>query len=189
MPFKVFTSATLSAADINDYLMEQANSAVTSATRPSSPNEGQEIYETDTKKKLIYTGSVWREIARSTGWTTFTPTWTNLTLGNGTNAWQYKYVHGDLWVKGSITAGTTTSIGGNVSMTIPNSETSSSGSRNTGALSFADSSGGTEYAGVARVDVSSTSIFLYANDNNVSASNPVAIATGDVIEFSILISL
>jgi len=30
-----------------------------STTRPSSPFEGQEIYETDTQKTLVYSGSAW----------------------------------------------------------------------------------------------------------------------------------
>ena len=33
-----------------------------STTRPSTPFEGQEIYETDTQKTLVYTGSAWLEI-------------------------------------------------------------------------------------------------------------------------------
>ena len=33
-----------------------------STTRPSTPFEGQEIYETDSHKTLVYTGSTWFEI-------------------------------------------------------------------------------------------------------------------------------
>lgn len=37
----------------------------TSATRPSNPQEGQEIYETNTDKKLIYDGTNWIEFGPS----------------------------------------------------------------------------------------------------------------------------
>lgn len=36
---------------------------VTSSTRPTSPFDGMQIYETDTKKMLVYNGSAWVEIA------------------------------------------------------------------------------------------------------------------------------
>lgn len=47
---KTFTSGTvLTAADVNGYLMKQAVVTCTSSTRPSSPTDGQPIWETDTK--------------------------------------------------------------------------------------------------------------------------------------------
>lgn len=60
MAFKTFVSGdVLTAAEMNDYLMEQAVIACTSGTRPSSPNEGMTIYETDTDDLNIYNGSGW----------------------------------------------------------------------------------------------------------------------------------
>jgi len=35
---------------------------VTSGTRPASPFDGMQIYETDTKKVLVYNGSAWVEV-------------------------------------------------------------------------------------------------------------------------------
>lgn len=43
------------AAQMQDYLMDQVVIVCTSTTRPSSPVEGMTIYETDTDKLLIYT--------------------------------------------------------------------------------------------------------------------------------------
>ena len=40
---------------------------VSSATRPSSPHEGQRIYETDTDKRLVYDGSAWTLPKNSAG--------------------------------------------------------------------------------------------------------------------------
>jgi len=36
---------------------------VTSSTRPTSPFDGMQIYETDTKKVLVYNGSAWVEVS------------------------------------------------------------------------------------------------------------------------------
>ena len=53
----------------------------TSTTRPASPFEGQEIYETDTKKKMTYNGSGWyafnQVIARATSTSAYTSTGTH----------------------------------------------------------------------------------------------------------------
>lgn len=63
MAFKTFVDGNvLDAADLNDYLMEQAVIACTSATRPSSPNEGMTIVETDTDRMLVYDGSAWQRV-------------------------------------------------------------------------------------------------------------------------------
>jgi len=46
----------------------------TSTTRPTSPFEGMEIYETDTDLTYIYNGSVWVVTAQIGAWTSFTST-------------------------------------------------------------------------------------------------------------------
>lgn len=67
MAFKTFTAGSvLTAADVNDYLMEQAVITCTSGTRPSSPNEGMTIYETDTDYIRVYDGATWQVIAGNT---------------------------------------------------------------------------------------------------------------------------
>lgn len=184
MPNKTFTSTTLTASELNDYFMEQVIVTCTSGTRPTGI-EGRVIYETDTDKLLVYSGSTWREFARSTTWTAFTPSWTNLSLGDGTNDFQYKYVAGDIRIKGKLTFGTTTSISGTVSLTIPNSETSSHPC--VGCAQFVDSSTGTEYEGTIRAGTSSTLSLFFGN--NLTATNPVAYASTDELFFDITVSL
>lgn len=50
MAFKVFTNGSiLTDTDLNDYLMEQSVISCTSGSRPSSPQDGMMIYETDTR--------------------------------------------------------------------------------------------------------------------------------------------
>lgn len=74
MAFKIFAGgATLPAADLNDYLMEQSIIVCTSGTRPSSPAEGWTIYETDTDLYKMYSGSAWVTLTQPGSWTSYTP--------------------------------------------------------------------------------------------------------------------
>lgn len=60
MAFRVFVDGeVLTAALVNDYLMEQAVITCTSGTRPTA-QEGMAIWETDTDKLLIYNGVSWQ---------------------------------------------------------------------------------------------------------------------------------
>lgn len=60
MAYKVFaTEEVLASADVNTYLMRQGVIVCTSGTRPSSPNEGMTIYETDTDTYRTWDGSLW----------------------------------------------------------------------------------------------------------------------------------
>ena len=58
----------------------------TSSTRPASPFVGQQIYETDTSKSLIYNGTAWVQTENLGAWTTYTPTLTNIAVGTGGSA-------------------------------------------------------------------------------------------------------
>ncbi|MBO4272376.1 hypothetical protein [Microbispora triticiradicis] len=60
MPFKTFGTETLTASDVQTYLMDQCVIRCTSTTRPSSPSEGWHIYETDTLRRMVYTSGQWR---------------------------------------------------------------------------------------------------------------------------------
>jgi hypothetical protein len=51
--------STLTAAHMLSNIYNQVIAQVTSGTRPSSPAEGQAIYETDTDRVYIYSGSAW----------------------------------------------------------------------------------------------------------------------------------
>lgn len=64
----------------------------TSSTRPASPYEGQVIYETDTDKTLVWNGTTWIVTAHSGAWQAWSPTYTNLTIGNGTVIARYSQV-------------------------------------------------------------------------------------------------
>ena len=52
-------------------------------------------------------------------WTAFTPTWANLTIGNGTQTFRYVQIGNTVVVQGRLVFGSTTSISGNVSFAAP----------------------------------------------------------------------
>lgn len=92
----------------------------TSSTRPASPFEGQTIYETDTDLSYTYNGSAWVQTGNVGSWTSYTPTWTNLTVGNGTQTSAYVN-YGKLYVvRIGFEFGSTSSISASPDFTLPN---------------------------------------------------------------------
>lgn len=66
------------------------------------------------------TGLEWQTpTSPSYTWTSWTPSWTNLTVGNGTTVAEYLTIGDLIHVRLLFTWGTTTSITGNVSISLP----------------------------------------------------------------------
>lgn len=83
----------------------------TSSTRPSSPVQGQEIYETDTFASKVYSGSSWRTVGNSTSTTGALPA--NPTQGDVTyltDIGALAYYSGSAWHTASPFVGTSTSV-------------------------------------------------------------------------------
>lgn len=51
--------------------------------------------------------------------TTYTPTWTNLSIGNGVQSWKYTRVNNNITIVGSLVFGTTTSVTGIITHSFP----------------------------------------------------------------------
>ena len=81
----------------------------TSTTRPTVPYEGQLIYETDTDRVAAYNGSAWAYMASGGTFTSYTPTWTNLTVGNATQVFRFCQIGKLVFVSGLLIWGSTTS--------------------------------------------------------------------------------
>lgn len=97
-----------------------------SDTRPTAPFIGQIIYETDTGYLRVWDGSAWDYLSTKQDtivakWTSFTPTWTNLTAGNATQSFRYTEVGDVMHIEGIITLGSTSSVSTAPRFTIPNS--------------------------------------------------------------------
>ena len=105
----------LTAADLNGFVRDQWTTICTSGTRPSTSQTGRHIYETDTRRTLVWDGTAWA-IVREDQWSTYTPAWTaasaNPTLGNGGIGGRWRYTGPktiDLGV--TLTIGSTTTMG------------------------------------------------------------------------------
>lgn len=194
MPFKVFTSTGLTAADLNDFLMEQSVITCTVATRPT-PQEGMVIYETDTDTIRVYEGTTWRAIWRLPG--TYTPTLVGMAIGTGGSAGNtanWSFSGGTLLVSGSITFGTTapTFPGATITASLPAGFTAVTPTpRPVGVCTMNDVSSGVGYLGTTRVESGTTVRFLlidsastYAFQNATSTTTPMTWAAGDAIFWS-----
>ncbi|MFN0028412.1 MAG: hypothetical protein ACKV2O_14720 [Acidimicrobiales bacterium] len=95
----------------------------TSTTRPTGI-AGAQIFELDTGKFLIHSGSAWVEIADVGGYDLYTPTLSGTggagtTLGNGTiSGFFQRDGGGNIHILGALTFGTTTAFGTNTSILV-----------------------------------------------------------------------
>lgn len=182
----------LTAAQVDGIMRQTMMSFATTSARDTALSgvldEGMFAYTEDADAVWYYTGSAWK--AFMTNWTSFTPAWTNLTIGNGTQDWDYRYIGGDLHVKGATVLGSTSSIGGTVTMTIPDSVTSSASGVSHGTASYLDD-GTRLFLGISHVQASSTLIRFYQTETAyiVDATNPMTWATADELRCAISIGV
>jgi hypothetical protein len=189
--FKTFNANDiLSASDTNTYLMQQTvmNFATTAARGSAfpSPYEGLTTYIANTNSLEIYNGAAWVAVGNSTyGWISYTPTLTNITLGNGSVDFAYSQIGARVNVRGRLTFGSTTSISGAATFSLP---TSATGFCYGASILRANN---TDYEGVA-VSTSSTVVLsafnsagTYSARSTTSATIPNTWTVGDLISFSI----
>jgi len=185
--FKDFVAGDVLTADqVDQYLMQQCTMRFATTTARDTAlsgtvAEGMVCYTDDTNSLWVYNGSAW--IRTDTGWTSFTPSWPIITVGNGTNVGRYRYVAGDLHVKVHLTWGSTTSqSGGATRVTIPDSQTTA-GMKSVGIWWAVG--GGTYYDGSGNSAVGQTDFYF----NNVTATAPFTWTTGDELIGDFVITL
>jgi hypothetical protein len=74
----------------------------------------------------------------SGAWTSFTPTWSNLTVGNGTGVYKYQQVGKQVFARYKFTLGSTSAMGTNPNVTLPINPASGSGGFTSYTLSLTD---------------------------------------------------
>jgi len=173
----------------------------TSTTRPASPFEGQVIYETDTDRVLVWNASAWVFLSTPQTnepgtWISFTPSWTNLTVGNGTVSAFYSIFNKILFVRVKFTMGSTSSMGDPLRMTLPASLSQNTDAQESIGFAQLTDAGIASYAGFVNVS-SSTQVTIavtnasstHAQTNNVNGTRPFTWATGDtaVFEFTTML--
>ena len=157
----------------------------TSSTRPPAPWEGQLVYETDTDRLVIWNGSSWTLDYGPGRWTQFTPSWSNLTVGNATQSFRYSEIGNVMHIEGTITLGSTSSVGTGPRFTIPNSRTGTGVTL--GSWLRLEDLGTNNFHGL--IYTASSTIELYTTNvggtyptlANISSSVPFTWTSGDVI--------
>lgn len=122
MAYKTFVAGTEGlASDINTYLMNQTVMVFADSTARAAalttPTEGMVCYLTGNDHLTVYDGSAWQIF--DVAWSTYTPTFTNFTLGNGTVIAKYFRVGRVVHVSVNVTLGTTSSVSGVITMSLP----------------------------------------------------------------------
>ncbi len=112
------------ASEWDDYIGKQtvmvfATAAARDTALSSAKRDGMVTYLQDAPKRLeYYDGSVWRTFLSE--WVTWSPTYTNLTIGNGTVIAQYRYSGmRAIQAKWNLTMGTTSAVGTDPRLTLP----------------------------------------------------------------------
>lgn len=152
--------------------------------------EGQFAYIEATNSTQYYDGASWSSLGAT--YTAYTPTWTGLTIGNGTNNFRYAQVGSLVHVYGQLTYGSTSS-GSTWVMTLP--ITGKLGNNfYTNNISFYDLSTDTQWFGAGFVSTTTILIkipqynvaqnFIY--HANIGGTNPfnAAWATGDILNLN-----
>ena len=184
--------ATLTADEWNDNAVDQAVCTVTSGTRPTGV-EGRLIYETDTKRTLRYDGASWLVVWQP--WTAFTPSWSNLSVSDGTQEAGYAIMAGVVYCRGAITFGSTTSITGTPTLTPPVATDATRCPTYTpvGVTYYRDDSASANRYGRPITASTGTAVQMrymdtsgtYTAATTVSSSAPFSWATGDVLYWSL----
>ena len=123
---------------------------------------------------------------------TYTPTWTNLTVGNGTQTWKYTRVNNNILVLGSLVFGSTTSVTGVINHNFPIAADTTGSTAVIGWASAQDTGVGTYPLAIYQLN--STTFQLYtvaANSTNLgpltgtSATIPFTWTTTDEIRINL----
>lgn len=129
------------------------------------------------------TGSGWT-------WQSFTPTWTNLTVGNGTVVARYVQTGKTVQCRISVVFGTTTTVGGGLTFTLPVTAATYVAGHQLGMAKLV--AGAAAYLGSVQLNTTSLadivtygSASTYVNQTGITAAIPGVWATGDIFSLNI----
>jgi hypothetical protein len=149
--------------------------------------EGQFAFLEDTNATQYYDGAVWQAVGVDPTSVAFTPTFTNLTVGNGTLDFIYIQIGKFVFVQGGILFGSTTSISANVDITLPVTAASVLNFPNIGVGQFHDASTSSRYFGAIVLNSTTAAgprlsgVSTYVLNVGTNATIPFTWTTGDHI--------
>jgi hypothetical protein len=127
-------------------------------------------------------------VAEAVAWTSFTPTWSNVTHGSGgTNAGRYYTLGNLVFCTVSLILGTGGDVTGTLAMTLPNSHTTANQTAGYVGIAKALDSGTSHYVLAASLTANDTSVgFFYNNSSAVGQTVPFDWTASDTLTFSIV---
>ena len=178
---------TLEAGATANAVVAYADLSARTAANPS-PSEGDVSWQEDTNRFDIYNGTSW-VYAGGGDATSFTPTWSaGFTAGNATEEWYYFRIGDLVVVRGHTVLGSTSSVTGVPTMTLPVTRNTYSGAiLEVGYGSLGDS-GTATYGSVIISTGTTNALFFatnagtsYAREASTSSSVPFTWTTSDFI--------
>lgn len=126
-------------------------------------------------------------LAANSGWTSFTPSWSNLTPGSGTNTGFYKQIGKTVFVRTRFVFGAGSAVGTGPVMTLPVSTASGYGQDTTilGECGILDTGTAYHFAsvrwnGVSAVNpIALNSAGTFVGSSTITSTSPMTWATGD----------
>jgi len=192
MAYKTFTAGTLAtASDVNTYLMKQSVMVFADATARNAaltaPTEGMVTYQEAANHLTVYTGTEWVPFDVA-GWNTYTPTFTNVTVGNGTLVARYIQLGKAVHLHVRLTLGTTSAVSGTPIISLP--VATASGRLHTGTGNATN--GTTNFLVETRYGSTTTTqayVFNAANTflerTNINGVSPFTWASTHILDFNL----
>jgi hypothetical protein len=157
----------------------------------SSPVEGMYTHINDTDSLQYYNGSSWVPLL-SFDWSAYTPTFTNMTIGNATVNFRYSQIGKNVTVQGDVTFGSTTSISGMPVISLPVTASSQLAPSTQLGGAYAEDAGLTGFALMFRLNnTTSMNVLAFGAGGTwlttapVSSTIPFTWGTGDLFRFTI----
>lgn len=153
----------------------------------TDPYEGQLIYEQDVDIFHAYSGSAWVQFMDIGAWDSYTPSNTNITVGNGTQTAFWTRQGRTIFVRYQLTWGSTTALGGTASIGLPVAAPANIGQPGVASLVDAGTRffAGQAIAGRDHLGYNANRALLIhtesANAGQVDGTNPFTWTTGDLI--------
>jgi hypothetical protein len=194
--YKVFSNGSvLNASEINDNLMNQSvmvfSNSTTRAAALTAPVEGMLTWLEDVNRYESYNGTAWVQLINPNAWTSYTPTTSNLTLGNGTITAKYNVVGKTIFLAIRFVLGSTSAITGSPTFTLPSGFTSAALSTFSPVGNGLATISSTSYI-MTTVAISSNRVAAvvnnasgtYASGTDMSSTIPATWANGSIYEIN-----
>ena len=200
MAYKVFTNGSvLNASEINENLMRQSvatfSNAAARTAAITSPVEGMITWLEDVNRFEAHTGSAWVQLITPGAWVSYTPTFTNITVGNGTLSARYAVIGKTMHLSFMFTLGSTSAVGFQPKVSLPSGFTTVSTAFNPVGKGFA-TTGGQAFNTSLLVFNSSTiyptidvanATYVFVADLNTTV--PAVWGTGNSLQFTATLEL